>query len=72
MYGEEDLLAYNCYKNDLRVLYQPSIVILHKDGRSTPKDNNNSFTVMNMNQSIRYLKHNLKISSLLMQTIRSR
>ncbi len=71
MYGEEDLLAYNCAQNNLRVLYAPSIEIIHKDARSTPKENNNSFRVMNMKKSIKYLEGQLKLSALLMLVIRS-
>lgn len=38
MYGEEDLLAFNCMQNNLRVLYEPSIKVIHKEARSTPKN----------------------------------
>jgi len=71
MYGEEDLLAYTCFKNELKILYHPGIIILHKDGRSTPKNNNNSFTVINSKQSMKYLRRNLKIFSLMKQMIQS-
>jgi GT2 family glycosyltransferase len=71
MYGEEDLLAYNCFHNNLRILYQPSIEIIHKDARSTPIENNNSFSVVNSQKSIVYLKKKMKLSSLLIQVFRS-
>jgi GT2 family glycosyltransferase len=70
MYGEEDLLAYNCFKNDLRVLYKPSVEILHKDARSTPKENYNTFIAMNYNQSRKHLRTKFNIASLLLQIIR--
>ncbi len=35
MYGEEDIMAWNCELNGLKRLYLPNIKILHKDGRST-------------------------------------
>jgi GT2 family glycosyltransferase len=35
MYGEEDLMAWNCELHGLKRLYLPSIKILHKDGRAT-------------------------------------
>lgn len=35
MYGEEDLMAWNCEKHGLKRMYLPSLKVLHKDGRST-------------------------------------
>jgi GT2 family glycosyltransferase len=71
MYGEEDLLAYNCMQNNLRVLYQPSIEVIHKDAKSTPREDNNSFTVVNSNESMAYLKRKLKLSELLIQALKN-
>lgn len=71
MYGEEDLLAYNCSQNKLRVLYQPSIEIIHKDARSTPNVDNNSFTIVNSNNSMKYLRKNMKLVSLIVQAIKN-
>ncbi len=71
MYGEEDLLAYNCMQNNLRVLYQPSIEVIHKDAKSTPREDNNSFTVVNSNKSMAYLKRKLKLSTLLIQALKN-
>jgi GT2 family glycosyltransferase len=70
MYGEEDLLAYNCSQNNLRIFYQPSIEVIHKDARSTPVGNSNSFTVMNSNKSMKYLKKKLSLSLLLSEAFR--
>jgi GT2 family glycosyltransferase len=35
MYGEEDLMAWNCEMHRLKKLYLPSVKVLHKDGLST-------------------------------------
>lgn len=35
MYGEEDLMSWNCETSRLKRLYLPSIKVLHKDGMST-------------------------------------
>jgi GT2 family glycosyltransferase len=35
MYGEEDLMAWNCELHGLKRLYLPSVKILHKDGQAT-------------------------------------
>lgn len=35
MYGEEDLMSWNCEKHGLKRMYLPSLKVLHKDGRST-------------------------------------
>jgi GT2 family glycosyltransferase len=67
MYGEEDLLAYNCYRHGLRMVYQPAIEVIHKDARSTPSENNNSFTVTNSRKSMKYLRKTIGLASLLGQ-----
>jgi GT2 family glycosyltransferase len=67
MYGEEDLLAYNCYRSGLRMVYQPAIEVIHKDARSTPSENNNSFTVNNSKKSMKYLRKTIGLASLLGQ-----
>lgn len=71
MYGEEDLLAYNCAQNNLRVLYASGIEIIHKDAQSTPKENNNSFTLHNSSNSMKYLKRKMSLSSLLLQAFKN-
>jgi GT2 family glycosyltransferase len=35
MYGEEDLIAYNCLRAGLRTVYQPLMRVQHRDARST-------------------------------------
>lgn len=67
MYGEEDLLAYNCYRSGLRMVYQPAIEVIHKDARSTPSENNNSFTVTNSKKSMKYLRKTIGLGFLLGQ-----
>lgn len=71
MYGEEDLFAYNCSLNKLRVFYQPSIEIIHKDAKSTPLDNNNNFTIANSKKSMKYLKGRISLPLLLIQAFRN-
>jgi GT2 family glycosyltransferase len=34
MYGEEEILHYFCKKNNLKMVYDPSLTIYHKDGAS--------------------------------------
>ena len=70
MYGEEDLLAYNCMQNNLRVLYQPSIKVIHKEAKSTPINDSNSFTVVHSNKSMAYLRCKLKLSTLLIKVLK--
>lgn len=64
MYGEEDLLAYTCRQHGLRTVYLPQVVVMHKDAASTPKENNNSFTVTNSRLSMKYLKRVLRPATL--------
>jgi len=35
MYGEEDLIAYNCLRKQLRVAYDPQMRVHHRDAKST-------------------------------------
>jgi GT2 family glycosyltransferase len=71
MYGEEDLLAYTCLKHGLRTVYLPQVEVLHKDAASTPKENNNSFTVTNSKLSMKYLKRVLRPATLFSQAFRN-
>lgn len=41
MYGEEDLMAWNCELHGLRRIYLPSVKVLHKDGQSTKEVHKN-------------------------------
>lgn len=36
MYGEEDLLAWNCLRSRLRCIYDPSMRVHHREQQSTP------------------------------------
>jgi len=38
MYGEEDLISFNCMRRGLRVVYDPRMRIYHGDGKSTHKE----------------------------------
>ena len=69
MYGEEDLLAYSCRKNSLKTLYIPSIEIIHKDAKSTPKEHNNSFTTLHSSKSMVYLRKKIRLATLLSYSI---
>jgi GT2 family glycosyltransferase len=71
MYGEEDLLAYTCRQHGLRTVFLPEVVVVHKDAASTPKENNNSFTVTNSKLSMKYLKRVLRPATLLSQAFRN-
>jgi GT2 family glycosyltransferase len=71
MYGEEDLLAYTCRQHGLRTVYLPQVLVLHKDAASTPKENNNSFTVTNSRLSMKYLKRVLRPTTLFLSTFRN-
>ena len=35
MYGEEDLIAYNCLRKHLRMTYDPQMRVHHRDAKST-------------------------------------
>ena len=58
MYGEEDLMAWNCELHGLKRLYLPSAKILHKDGLSTKevhKEGNEEFVRIMSIKSKQYL-----------------
>ncbi len=38
MYGEEDLIAFNCIRRKLRVVYDPLMRVYHGDAKSTSKE----------------------------------
>lgn len=65
MYGEEDLLAFNCSAAGLTTLYAPGISVLHKEAMSTPSGNGNAFFSVNSKQSIRYLRSRMPLVALL-------
>jgi hypothetical protein len=35
MYGEEDLIAFNCARQKLRIVYDPLMCVYHGDAKST-------------------------------------
>lgn len=72
MYGEEDLLAYNCRQAKLRTLYAPGISVLHKEAKSTPGGVNTAFFHVNSKKSIRYLKSKLRLAALLKYACQTR
>lgn len=72
MYGEEDLLAYNAYAHGLRTLYAPGIKVIHKEGKSSPKDKNNTFFNENSKKSIRHVRRQMRLSTLLQQAFSRR
>ena len=44
MYCEEEILFYQCVKENMKTLFNPQIKIFHKDGASTNLTlNNNAF-----------------------------
>lgn len=45
MYGEEDLLAYNCLRRRLRMAYDPQMRVHHRDAKSTSGGDFRSKTV---------------------------
>lgn len=72
MYGEEDLLAYNCQQAKLRTVYAPAISVLHKEAKSTPGGANTAFFHVNSKKSIAYLKRKLRLATLLKYAGQSR
>lgn len=58
MYGEEDLMAWNCEFYGLKRLYLPNVKVMHKDGQSTKiahKKNKEEFVRMMTIQAKNYL-----------------
>ena len=59
MYGEEDLLTWNCERYGLKRIYLPNLRVLHKDGRSTKdayKEGKEEFVCQMTIKSNQYLK----------------
>lgn len=62
MYGEEDLMSWNCERHGLKRLYLPAIKILHKDGQSTKdiyKEGKDKFVRTMTIKSKNYLARNI-------------
>ena len=59
MYGEEDLMSWNCEIHGLKRIILPRLKVLHKDGQSTKttyKEKQNSFVKIMAKKSNNYLK----------------
>ncbi len=68
MYGEEDLMSWNCERHGLKRLYLPTIKILHKDGQSTKdiyKEGKDEFVRTMTIKSRKYLANNIGMWGLL-------
>lgn len=55
MYGEEDILSYQCNKRGYKMIYTPELEIIHLDGLSTKKSTGN-----NLQKNIFYYSHAVK------------
>ncbi|KLU72376.1 MAG: hypothetical protein RHS_2003 [Robinsoniella sp. RHS] len=55
MYGEEDILSYQCNVKGYKILYTPELKIIHLDGVSTKKTTGN-----NLQKNIFYYSHAVK------------
>lgn len=55
MYGEEDILSYQCNVKGYKILYTPELKIIHLDGVSTKKTTGN-----NLQKNIFYYSHSVK------------
>lgn len=63
MYGEEDLLAWNCTRHQLKEWYLPSVKVLHKDARATKlvhQDGKDAFVRAMTRKAIPYLTKQIK------------
>jgi GT2 family glycosyltransferase len=58
MYGEEDVISYNCIRSNLRIVYDPTIRTHHRDAQSTSHEND--FRGRTLSGSLATLK--LKVS----------
>lgn len=73
MYGEEDLMSWNCERHGLKRLYLPTIKILHKDGKSTKdfyKESRDEFVRTMTIKSKKYLARNIGMWCLLKVVLR--
>jgi len=69
MYGEEDLIAYNCVSRNLRMVYDPGVRVFHGDAKSTSKECN--FRNRTMETSLTVLKEKLSLGKLVRVYIRA-
>ncbi|UXH77635.1 glycosyltransferase [Roseateles amylovorans] len=68
MYGEEDLIAFNCVRRGLRVVYDPRMVIYHGDAKSTSPG---EFRLRAVAASMATLRRKMRFRSLLHAYLRS-
>jgi len=69
MYGEEDLIAFNCARRGLRAAYDPKMVIFHGDAKSTSPG---EFRLRAMAASMITLRRKMRFASLIHAYLHSR
>ncbi|MDY0744270.1 glycosyltransferase [Paucibacter sp. R3-3] len=69
MYGEEDLIAFNCVRRGLRVVYDPRMVIYHGDAKSTSPG---EFRLRAAAASMTTLRRKMRVGPLIHAYFRSR
>jgi GT2 family glycosyltransferase len=62
MYGEEDLISFNCIRRGLRVIYDPRMVVYHGDAKSTSPG---EFRIRAISASMTTLKRKMHFWSLI-------
>ncbi|MHB8058197.1 MAG: glycosyltransferase [Desulfuromonadaceae bacterium] len=75
MYGEEDLLSWQCEQYDLARLFMPSISVLHKERKSTEsvhKSEKSNFIELNTIKSRKYLTGKIRLIPFLFFLIKRR
>ncbi|WP_067277479.1 glycosyltransferase [Mitsuaria sp. 7] len=68
MYGEEDLIAFNCVRRRLRVVYDPRMVIYHGDAKSTSPG---EFRLRAVAASMATLRRKMRVGTLIHAYLRS-
>jgi GT2 family glycosyltransferase len=69
MYGEEDLISFNCIRRGLRIRYDPLMRVYHGDGKSTSAGD---FRRRAVSVSMAQLRHKMGIGQLVQAYVRSR
>lgn len=73
MYGEEDLMTWNCELHGLKRLYLPNVRVLHKDGqsmKSVHKESKEEYVHMMAKKSKQYLAKQINKWSLIKLVLR--
>lgn len=65
MYGEEDILLYLCQKNNLKIIYDPNIQIIHYEEKSTVSNFKSRYSAMRFKNKHMYLSM-IQLRNLLM------